>query len=146
MSDAFSGIGTSFKRWDSSSAVADWVALAEVNSISGPGMSRETIDVTSLDSTGGYREIIGALRSGGDVSLSMNFTRTNYELMKTDFESNTLQNYQIALPDTDNTCIEFTALVMELPLSITVDDKVTIDVTITISGQPTVSSGGSDSI
>jgi len=146
MSDAISGIGTTFSRWDSSSAVADWVALAEVNSISGPSMSRETIDVTSLDSTGGYREIIAALRDGGDVSLSMNFTRANYALMKTDFESNTLQNYQIALPDDDNTCIEFTALVMELPLNITVEDKVTMDVTMHVSGQPSLSSGGSSSV
>jgi predicted secreted protein len=146
MSDAISGIGTSFKRWDSSSAVAAWVAIAEVNSISGPGKSREIIDVTSLDSTGGYREIIAALRDGGDVSLNMNFIRANYDLMNDDFESNTLQNYQIALPDDDNTCIEFEGLVMELPLNITVEDKISMDVTIRVSGQPTVSSGGSSSV
>lgn len=146
MSDAISGIGTSFKRWDSSSAVAAWVSLAEVNSISGPGMSRETIDVTSLDSTGGYREIIAALRDGGEVSFQMNFTRANYDLMKADFESDTLQNYQILLDDTDNTAIEFTGLVMEFPLNIAIDDKITIDVTIRVSGQPSVSSGGSASV
>lgn len=142
MSDAISGIGTKFSRWDTVGTSGDWVPLAEVNSITGPGMSRETIDVTSLDSIAGYREIIGGLRDGGTVTFSMNFTRANYDLMKTDFESDVLQNYQIMLPDDVDTAFEFEGLVMELPLSITVDDKITIDVTIQISGQPDISSGG----
>jgi len=51
-SKAIAGVGTKFKRWNGSA----WVDIAEINSITGPSMSRDTIDVTSLDSTGGYRE------------------------------------------------------------------------------------------
>jgi len=83
MSFATAGVGTIFQRWSGSA----WVAIAEINSITGPSMSRDTIDVTSLSSTGGYREFIGGFRNPGTVQLSMNFHRSNYELFETDFEA-----------------------------------------------------------
>lgn len=139
-SNAISGVGTKFQRWSSESSPADWESLAEINSITGPGMSRETIDVTSLDSTGGYREFIASIRNAGTVSFSMNFTRDSYELMKDDFESDTRQNYRIVLPDADETYLEFEGLVMELPLSITIDDKITCDISIQVSSKPELGS------
>lgn len=141
MSNAFAGVGTLFRRWGAGS----WTNIAEVNSITGPGMTRDTIDVTSLDSTGGYREFIGGFRNAGTVSLSMNMTRASYDTMKSDFESSSLQVYEIVLPDDDVTSLEFTGLVTEMPLTISPDDKVTMDVTIQISGQVTVESGSGSS-
>lgn len=137
MSDAVAGVGTVFSRDPGSG----FVAIAEINSIGGPSMTRETIDVTSLDSTGGYREFITGFRDAGEVTLSMNFTRATYELMKTDFESSTALDYKIALPDDDNTELTFDGLVTNLPLDVPMDDKITADVTIKISGQVTLASG-----
>jgi len=137
MSNAVAGVGTLFRRWSGSA----WVNIAEVNSISGPSMSRDTIDVTSLDSTGGYREFIGGFRDAGNLQLTMNFSRTTFDLMKTDFESDTTQNYEIVLPDAENTTLEFVGLVTELPLEITADDKITSSVSLKITGQVTVNSG-----
>ena len=130
-SNAFSGIGTIFNRWNGSA----WVAIAEINSISGPSSTRETIDVTTLDSTGGYREFISNLRDAGDVSLNMNFTAATYELMKDDFEDDDVQEYQIVLPDADGTTLEFEGLVTELPIEIPLDDKISCNITIKVSGQ-----------
>ena len=79
MSTAKAGVGTLFRRWSGSA----WDNIAEINSISGPNMSRDTIDVTSLDSTGGYREFIGGFRDGGTVQLAMNFIRASLDTMKT---------------------------------------------------------------
>jgi predicted secreted protein len=131
MSNAISGVGTTFERWSGSA----WVAMAEVNSISGPNKTRETIDVTSLDSTGGYREFIASIRDAGVVNLNMNYSRTTYDLLNTDFENDTLANYRIVLPDASETVLEFTGLVTEIPLEITVDDKISSNVAIKISGQ-----------
>jgi len=136
-SNAVAGVGTLFRRWSGSG----WVNLAEVNSITGPGMSRDTIDVTSLDSTGGYREFITGFRNAGTISLAMNFTRSTYDLMKADFESNVAVSYEIVLSDAENTSFEFEGLVTELPLTIPADDKMTADVTIQITGQVTINSG-----
>jgi predicted secreted protein len=141
MSNAIAGVGTKFRRWDGT----NWVDIAEINSINGPGKSRDTIDTTSLDSTGGYRTFKGGFRDGGTVTLGMNFTRETYDLMNTDFESDDLQNYEIYLPDAENTSFEFEALVTELGLAIPTDDKITADVTLKVSGQVTTNSGsGSD--
>lgn len=142
-SSAVSGVGTEFRRWNV--ATAAWQQLAEVNSITGPTMTRDFIDVTSLDSTGGYREFITGFRDAGTLSLSMNFTRTSYDLFKADFESSTAVFYEIVLPDTETTTLEFEGLVTEIPLTIPTDDKITADVTIKISGTVTIGSGsGSD--
>lgn len=145
-SNAISGLGTKFYRWDADAG--EWSALAEVSSISGPGMTRDFIDVTSLDSTGGYREFISGFRDGGTINLTMNFTRDTYDLMKEDFENDSAVHYEIVLPDKGsegsdiNTSFEFKGLVTELPLEIPTDDKVTANVTIKIDGKVLVNSGG----
>jgi predicted secreted protein len=142
-SNAVAGVGTIFRRWYDESV---WQNIAEINSITGPSMSRDTIDVTSLDSTGGYREFITGFRNAGTVVLSMNFTRDTYDLMKADFESDTAQNYEIVLPNLESTTIEFEGLVTEMPMTIPADDKITVDVTIQLTGQVEVNSGASSGL
>jgi len=142
---AISGKATIFRRWNDTPPAA-WENIAGINNIGGPTMERETIDVTSLDSVDGYREFIAGFRDGGEVTLDMNFERDGYETMKTDFESDTLQNYEIVLPDADTTSLEFQGLVTALPLDIPPDDKVTIAVTIKISGSVNLESGSGPSV
>ena len=136
-SKAISGLGTVFQKWTSSG----WKKLAEISSISGPSMTRDFIDVTTLDSVSGYREFIGGFRDGGTVNLTMNFTADTYYEMKADFEDDDAQYYEIVLPDEDNTSFEFEGLVTELPLEIPTDDKVTANVTIKVRGKVLVNSG-----
>lgn len=131
-SNAFSGVGTKFKR--------NSVDVAEVNSITGPNKTRGTIDVTSLDSTGGYREFIGGFRDAGTVTLNMNFTMATFNDFNEDFESATLQSYSIVLPDSGGTTFSFSGLVTDLGMAVPMDDKVTSDVTIKISGVVTLDS------
>lgn len=138
-SNAVSGVGTTFKRSDMTSSPT-FTAIAEINSIDGPNKSRDTIDVTSLDSTGGYREFIASFRDAGEVTLEMNFTRDGYVDMNDDFESDTLVDYKITLPDSGNTELDFSGLVTSLGLGIPLDDKITAPVTIKISGQVTLTS------
>ena len=138
-----SGKGTQFRRWNSATGV--WDTVAQVLNIGGPGMSRSTIDTTALDTAGGYRTFIAGFRDPGTVRLSLSFSRDAYETMKTDFESDTEQNYEIVLPDADNTTLEFAGLVTELPLTIPPDEKVTADVTIQLSGSVTLESGSGPS-
>lgn len=136
MTTAITGVSTLFRKWNGSA----WVSLAEIKNISGPTMSRETIDATNFSSTGGYREFIAGFRDAGTVNFTMHFVRSDYEIMKTDFESDDLQNYEIVLPDDEKTSLEFQGLVTELPLDIP-EQIVTCSVTIKISGQVTVNSG-----
>ena len=138
-STAVSGVGTKFQRWN---GIA-YVSLAEVNSITGPSMTRAFIDVTSLDSTGGYREFITGFRDAGTISLKMNFTTASYAFIKEDFQKVVANAYKIVLSDTGLSTLEFEGLVTELPLSIPTDDKISADCTIKITGEVIFVSGGS---
>jgi len=143
-SNAFSGVGSHFAREnDLSSDPAVYIVLAEVNSIEGPTKSKDQIDVTSLDSTDGYREFIGGFRDGGEVSLVMNFTNAGYKTMNLDFESASTHQYRIELPNSpagggDGTLFTFWALVVNLGVSVPMDDKVTATITLKISGTVTM--------
>lgn len=130
--NAFSGVGTVTRRGSAS--------IAEINSISGPNMSRNTIDVTSLDSTGGYREFIAGFRDAGEVTLNCNWSLEEYSEWLEDFGSDTLQTYTIVLTNTEASEISFDALCTGLGMAIPMDDKVTNDVTLKISGSLTISS------
>lgn len=136
-SNAVAGIGTQFYRMYDSA----WERIAEVNNISGPGMEREFIEVTSLDSTGGFREYITGLRDGGQIEFSMNFTRPAFAAMKEDFDSDNARHYLVVLPDAENTSFSFEGFCTGLPLEIPPDDKITCNVTIKITGEVTVDSG-----
>lgn len=127
MTDAIAGVGTVFTR--------DSVAIAEIRNITGPGMTRAFIDVSNLDSTGGYREFIAGFRDGGELTFSMNFTIGGYDDLLLDYESESIQSYELILPDSGATTFSFSGFVTNLPLNITPDDAVTVDVTIKISGQ-----------
>lgn len=131
-SNAFAGVGTTFKRAG--------VAVAEVNSITGPNSTRNQIDVTSLDSTGGYKEFIGGFRDGGEVTLNMNFTKATYGLMQNDFEDDALVAYLVTLSDASATTIGFNGFVQNLGFAVPTDDKVTADVTIKVTGPVTITS------
>lgn len=126
-SKAITGQGTIFKR--------NGMTIGEINSIDGPTKSRETIEVTRLEDVDGYRQYIAGLREPGTVTLNMNFTRENYDVLNADFESDTIQTYAIELPDEDETVFSFSGFVTELPISIPIGDKITCDVTIQISGK-----------
>jgi len=137
MTNAVSSVGALLKKYVTSA----WVSVGEVTTISGPTMSRETIDVTSLASTGGYREFIAGFRDPGTMTFTMNFNRSDYETMKTDFESDTEQDYELILPDDEVTTLEFSGLVTELPLNLDPGSQITCNVTIKVTGQVTVNSG-----
>lgn len=147
-SNAMSGVGAKFYRWNayaSSSATADWEEMAEVNSITFDGFSRETIDVTDLktaNTNSGYRSKITGLRDSGTFSFNMNYTRSQYLKMKTDFESDSNQVYLVVLPDTEETYLEFEGLLTDLPLDIPLEDRINSDITVAIDGKVDVGSGG----
>lgn len=137
------GKGTLLRRWNSTTGA--WENLAGVLNITGPSMTRATIDTTALDTAGGYRTFIPGFRDPGQLRASIKFGRTSFDLLKSDFESDDLQNYEIVLPDADQTSLEFEGFPTELPLTIPADALVMTDTVIQISGQVSVESGSGPS-
>ena len=134
---AISGVGTLLRRWSGTA----WAQFAEVNNINGPGFQRDLIETTHLGTTGGYKTFIAGFRDGGEVSFDANFNRDDFELLLADFESDDAVDYEIVLNDSENTSIEFTGLVLNMPLTIPANEKVTMAVTIKVSGAISIDSG-----
>ena len=136
---AIKGIGTLMQRGDGGGPEV-FTTIGEVLSISGPTESRETIDVTNMDSTGNRREKISALIDSGTVSFDMNFTGADAQQngLKTDMEAGTLRNFKIIMPGSART-FAFAALVTEISKEFPVDSQITASVTLEISGAVTES-------
>ena len=49
----------------------NWLDIAGVRDISGPGLSADTIDVTTHDSPGAVREFIKSLIDAGEISFDL---------------------------------------------------------------------------
>ena len=110
--------------------------IGKVTNISGPSMSKETVDTTSFDNTDGYRSFIVGLKDAGTLTFTLMFDKTMYSTLKAAFEDNTAKAIEITLPD--DTKLTFNGFVTELPLTVPTEDKVTCDVTVKISGAVTL--------
>lgn len=129
MSNAFSSVGTVLKIG------SPLVTVAEVTSINGANLARDTIEVTSLDSTGGYREFIPSFRDGGEIAVELNFTRAGFDVFKDEFDTEVATPYQIVFNDTAATTFDGSMFVVNIGRTVALDDKVTMSATFKITGQ-----------
>lgn len=141
MTNALAGYGVMLKVGDGDDPEV-FTAIAEVRDIEGPELELEAKEVTSHDS-GGWREFIGTLLSGGEVSFDVNFIPTNATHSYSaglihDMVTRTKRNYQLVFPDTGATTWAFTALVTAFKPSGPVEDELAAEVTLQVTGQPTL--------
>lgn len=136
MTDAIETQGVEIKRGDGASPEV-FTKIAEIASFDGPGGSAAVIDATSLDSTA--REKLMGLADEGQFSFEMNLVPddTAQTGLRTDRTNRTLRNFEIALTDAAATTLSFAAFVLEFAISGAVDDKVTANCTLEISGAVT---------
>jgi predicted secreted protein len=134
MSNAFVGVGTQLKRGNDETGSEDFTAIAEVTNIAGPTMTRDSVEVTSLDSTGGYREFVPGFRDPGEITLNMNFTLGTWNDFLVDFELDRSVNYEIVFSDAGATVFDFSGFCTALPVTIPTDDRVMSEVTLKLSG------------
>lgn len=115
-----------------------YTLVGQLTSLNGPTQSKETIDVTSFDSSGGYREFIDGFKDGGEISGDMNFTSESFQAMQTLFDSNSDIHWKISLPNEEKTEITFDGKLTSNQMSASVGDKVSASITIKVSGKVTI--------
>lgn len=132
--------GTKFKREDSPGA-GTFTEIARITSIE-DSKSKDAVEVSALDSTNKVREFISGFRDSGTVNLEMNFLfTTNYDILNGDYDSNSNFKYQIVANDSNETTIEFDAIVTDLTMSASSMDAVaTASCTLKRTGPITISS------
>ena len=67
------GHGTLLGFGDGASTGETFTNVVERTAIAGPSMSRDTPDASNMDTPNGWREFIGGLKDGGEMSLEANW-------------------------------------------------------------------------
>jgi predicted secreted protein len=131
MTQAIAALGVLLKR--------NGNTIAELSKIGPVGKSRETLDCTNLNTTGGYKEFIGGMRDGGVVAIEGNFVAgdTNGQIgLQTDFDGETAQSFVVVFPTAVTATWTFTGVVTKFETSFEVNNKVPFSSEIKITGQP----------
>lgn len=128
MTEAIKAYGTKLKR--------DEQEIALVNSIEGPAMEREELDVTAHDSPDGFREFIPGIADGGEVTLEVRFVpgnSTHQDVLK-DFEQGNTENYELEFPD--ETTWSFDAFPTSFEPSAEFEENLQASITLKVTGKP----------
>jgi predicted secreted protein len=116
------------------------VTVAQVRSISGPGLSLDTIDVTSHDSTGGWREFIAGLIDAGEVTAELIFDpdHASHVSLRTDLVARAATSYSVTFTDTTPQVWSASAFVTGLSPTAEVDGALVATATLKFTGAVTV--------
>lgn len=111
-------------------------AIANLESIEGPTISMDTIDVTTHDSEDGIREFVGGLIDGGEVNVTGNFTAaTQASALITLMENRTKTvGATIVFPTTPVATATFDCLVTAVEVSAPHDGKIEFSATFKVTG------------
>jgi len=131
----YAAFGAQFKRGTS--------VIAQVSSISGPGLSLDTADVTSHDGSG-WEEVVPTILRSGEVSLDLVFD-PNLATHKNasggllyDLTTRAKGSYSLVFPVTPAVTWSFSAYVIAFEPSLPVGDAMTATVTLKLTDQPTL--------
>ena len=115
------------------------IVVGGLTSIGGLELSADTIDTTTLDSEGGYREFIAGFKDAGEVSVEGFLDATTgkgqkemYDL----FESGVVEDFAIAFPVETKTSWDFKGIVTGFSTSADLEDPLAFSATIKVSGKP----------
>lgn len=131
------GFGVQLKRGDGE-AVEVFTAIADITNLSGPGLSRETLDVTSHGSPDAWMEFLGGLKDPGEVSADINYQPALHDTLVDDFDDTAPRNYQIVFPDATSTTWSFGAIITGFEPESPYDDKAAASLTFKVTGKPTI--------
>ncbi|WNF31637.1 phage tail tube protein [Aeribacillus composti] len=119
--------------------------IGELTSIGGLELSADTLDTTTLDSDGGYRTFVTGFKDAGEVSISGYFNPQHHKGLYDDFEAGTEQQYTIEFPPKIGAKWEFKAVVTGYSTGAELEDLISFEATLKVSGKPTLTVSGSGS-
>lgn len=150
-SDAHTGFGAIIAKGDGQSP-ENFVAVLGVKSISGPSIQRDTHDVTTMNDAatpdGQFRKFIGGLVDAGEVGFEANFLPRDETQNQADggflaeFDKgscNSRGNWRIIMPECEGegeSYFQFAGIVTGAAISIPMDDVMSFNGTIKVSGRP----------
>jgi len=119
------------------------VEIAQVTSISGPGITLDTVDVTEHDGFG-WEEVVPTILRSGEVTLEIAYdpgASTHKHAtggLLYDLAQRAKTTYTLTFPSTPAVSWTFSAYVVGFEPSMPVDGALTATVTLKITGKPTL--------
>jgi len=113
-----------------------YVTVAEVVSITPPGMSRDSVEATHLTSPGKWKEFIAGLKDAGEASFTLNFVPSATDAVFAAFNADS-GKYQITMPG--GVMMRFDGFFTGYtPPALAPGDKMEASATIKVNGAPTL--------
>jgi predicted secreted protein len=125
--------GTTLGR-ESDMTPGTYIAVADITALSPPGVSRNTIDVTSHDSEDAWMEFVGGLKDGGEVSFEVNYQPDLHDALLADLDAVDAISWRVTFPDT--TAWTFDAILTGFEPDAPFDDKLSASLTLKVTGKP----------
>ncbi|WP_080833206.1 phage tail tube protein [Cohnella massiliensis] len=120
-------------------------AIGDLSSIGSPSITQEEIDVTTLDSEGGYREFIAGFKDPGEVAISGFFVPGDagqaafYDAL----ETGEVQQFEIIYPASLGASWSFPGIVTAYSVTSETEEAIGFEGTIRVSGKPSMNIGAS---
>lgn len=146
-SDARTGFGAILQKADGPGPDANFIDIMGIKSISGPSISRDTHDVTTMTSQG-WREYIGGLVDGGEMGFAANWlprdpTQGQEEGgLMAEFDKGSCESrsrFRVLVPGCPGepeVYLETDGILSGMNIDIPLDDVMGFEGTIKVSGRP----------
>lgn len=128
--------GTTLQRGDGTPITEVFTAIGNVTNVQGPGLSRNTIEVTAHDSEDGWAQFAGAIKDGGEVSLDVNYDPDKHDILVADFDDDEPRNYKLVFPDAAATTWTLKLILTGFESEAPHDDKLAASLTFKVTGKP----------
>jgi predicted secreted protein len=116
-------------------------SIADLTSITGLEPSADTREITTLDSPNGWRKFAQGLKDGGEASMSgyFNATDVNGQIAVYDaFKNGTEMPFEILFPSILGASWKFNGIVTGFSTGAELEDSVSFEATVKVSGEPTL--------
>ena len=127
--------------WDKAGGTA-WTVLGQVGDLNGPSISRTAIDATTRDSASNFwREFVPGYKDGGELGLNVMLDPALHggaNGLLSDFNNNsaTIPSWRILFPDGAE--MTFDGFVSGADISSSIDEVLTADFSVKVSGPITL--------
>lgn len=127
------------------SLIVDGETVGGLTSISGIDISAESVDLTALDNSTGYREKEPGFKDGGEVGVSgfMDGADAGQTKLYTLLNSGATASCSIVFPAKIGKTWSFTAGVTKFTTGAELEGGVTFEATLLVTGQPTLAATAS---
>lgn len=112
--------------------------IAQVRSITGPGVDFGDVDTTCLDSSSNYRTFVPGLGDAGEVTLALVYdpAHASHKILAEAAVNRTSKVWTVYHGSSSNDSDTFTGYVKSISREIPLDDLITADVTLKVTGVP----------